>query len=93
MVGVVVSYVFRHLTDHRLPGLPLFLVRNLLYPLLALAGSALGSLVLWLRSRKPRSFEASIDDFHRGLKALEPEGQHQESAPNWKGRSGMGRAP
>ncbi len=74
-------------------ALPLLLVRNLLYPLLALVGSALGSLVLWLRNRKPTSFESSIDDFHKGLKALEPEGRPQEPPSRLTGRPDMGRTP
>jgi hypothetical protein len=74
-------------------ALPLLLVRNLLYPLLALVGSVLGSLVLWLRSRKPTSLESSIDDFHKGLKALEPDGRPQEPAGPLTGRPHAGRAP
>jgi hypothetical protein len=58
----------------------LLLVRNLLYPLLALAGSVVGSVILWLRARKPTSFESSIEDFHRGLKALEPEDRARDVA-------------
>ena len=73
--------------------LALLLVRNLLYPLLALLGSALGSLVLWLRRRKPTSFESSIDDFHKGLKALEPEACPQDGQSRLSSRPSAGRAP
>jgi hypothetical protein len=55
-------------------------VSNLLYLLIALALSAVGSLILWYRHRKPRSMEAGIDEFTRELKALAPErgeGEHR----------------
>jgi hypothetical protein len=55
-------------------------VSNLLYVLVALTLSALGSLILWYRHRKPRSMEAGIDEFTRELKALAPErreGEHR----------------
>ncbi|HET7490141.1 MAG TPA: hypothetical protein VFJ85_19615 [Acidimicrobiales bacterium] len=46
---------------------------NLLYLAVALVLSALGSLVLWLRHRRPRSMEYGVDEFQRELKALAPE--------------------
>ena len=47
---------------------------NLIYLLVALAGSIVGSFILWFRSRKPTSVESGIDEFRRGLQALSPEG-------------------
>ena len=35
--------------------------------------SALGSLALWYRHRKPRNLEYGVDEFQRELKALAPE--------------------
>ena len=46
---------------------------NLLYLVIALALSGLGSLILWYRHRRPRSMEAGIDEFTRELRALAPE--------------------
>ena len=46
---------------------------NLLYLLLAVILSVVGSLILWYRHRKPTSMEAGIDEFNRELRALAPE--------------------
>ena len=46
---------------------------NLIYLLLAVLLSIIGSLILWYRHRRPRSMEAGIDEFNRELKALAPE--------------------
>ncbi len=46
---------------------------NLIYLLLAVAFSIIGSLILWYRHRRPRSMEAGIDEFNRELRALAPE--------------------
>jgi membrane protein YqaA with SNARE-associated domain len=62
---------------------------NLLYVLAAVAGSVLGSLVLWYRNRKPKSVRAGIDEFHRGLQALAPDGG---AAPPRSGRRQRQRA-
>ncbi len=53
---------------------------NLAYPLVALVASVVGSLIVWYRSRKPKSFESGIAEFHRGMQALAPDGG--PSAPN-----------
>jgi hypothetical protein len=53
-------------------------VSNLLYLVIALALSAVGSLILWYRHRRPRSMEAGIDEFSRELKALAPERREGE---------------
>lgn len=44
----------------------------LLFLGIAVALSAIGCLVLWLRSRQPGSMEAHIRDFERELDALAP---------------------
>ncbi|MDQ3573437.1 MAG: hypothetical protein M3378_04755 [Actinomycetota bacterium] len=58
---------------------------NLLYLLIPLAGSVVGSLVLWARNRKPTSVESGIDEFQRGLRALAPGGD-PISGPGWRKR-------
>ena len=52
---------------------------NLVYLGLAVLLSMLGSLVLWLRHRKPRSMEAHMQRFARELEALAPD-------PDWNRR-------
>jgi len=44
--------------------------------LLALGLSVIGSMLIWLLNRKPKTFMSSIDDFSREMKALghEPDG-------------------
>ena len=46
---------------------------NLVYLGIAVVLSLLGSLVLWLRHRKPRSMEAHMQRFARELEALAPD--------------------
>jgi hypothetical protein len=46
---------------------------NLLYLLVAVGLSVLGSLALWYRHRKPRNMEYGVDAFQRELRALAPE--------------------
>jgi hypothetical protein len=55
-------------------------VTNLVYLGIAVVLSMLGSLVLWLRHRKPRSMEAHMQRFARELEALAPD-------PNWNRRA------
>ncbi|MEO7837029.1 MAG: hypothetical protein ABIS21_05255 [Acidimicrobiales bacterium] len=57
---------------------------NLVYVLLAVTVSLLGSLVMWYRHRQPRSLEYGIDEFQRELQALAPD---QSVAPIWPPRS------
>jgi hypothetical protein len=52
---------------------------NLAYLLIAIGLSVVGSLVLWYRHSRPKSLEAGIDEFDRGLMALAPDGSHKES--------------
>lgn len=51
---------------------------NLLYLLVAVALSVVGSLILWLRHRKPRSLESGIDEFTRELRALAPKRERND---------------
>ncbi|MEY2433414.1 MAG: hypothetical protein QOC92_3139 [Acidimicrobiaceae bacterium] len=46
--------------------------------LVALVISLLGSMVLWLRARKPTSLRSSIDTFKREMDALSPQDQAKE---------------
>jgi hypothetical protein len=52
---------------------------NLVYLGIAVVLSMLGSLILWLRHRKPRSMEAHMQRFARELEALAPD-------PEWNRR-------
>ncbi len=58
---------------------------NLLYLVIALGGSVVGSIVLWAHHRKPTSMESGIDEFERGLRALAPGGD-SAPAPTWRRR-------
>ena len=57
---------------------------NLLYLVVALGGSVVGSVFLWFRNRKPTSVESGIDEFRRGLRALDPDGTRADTG--WGGR-------
>lgn len=46
---------------------------NLIYLAIAIVLSLLGSLILWYRTRQPRSMDAGIKQFSRGLEALAPD--------------------
>ena len=63
---------------------------NLLYLLVAILLSIIGSLILWYRHRRPRSMESGIDEFNRELKALAPEnrGEQRERERERRERSG-----
>ncbi len=59
--------------------------------------SAAGCLVLWLRSRQPRSMDAHIRDFARELDALAPGAPldrgrqrppRRDDPPDWRRRTG-----
>lgn len=43
---------------------------NVIFLLIALVLSVVGSLLLWFQNRKPKTFESSIDDFQREMNAL-----------------------
>ncbi len=51
---------------------------NLLYLLIAVVLSLLGSLVLWARNRQPKSMEAGIQRFAKELRALAPEDENDQ---------------
>jgi hypothetical protein len=53
-------------------------VSNLIYLLLALVLSVVGSLILVYRHRRPRSMEEGIHEFNRELRALAPERREDE---------------
>ena len=53
----------------------------LLFLLIAVVLSLLGTLVLWLHQRRPTSMQAGIEEFSRGMKALEPEDEPQRRRP------------
>jgi hypothetical protein len=46
---------------------------NLLYLVVAVGLSVIGSLILWYRHRKPTSMEHGIQAFNNELRALAPE--------------------
>jgi hypothetical protein len=50
---------------------------NAAFVLIAVAVSALGSLLLWALHRRPRTFMSSIEDFQREMKALSHEEEEQ----------------
>lgn len=51
---------------------------NAAFVLAAIGVSAVGSLLLWLRHRRPKTFMSSIDDFQREMQAL---GRDPETTP------------
>ncbi|HEX2024455.1 MAG TPA: hypothetical protein VHF00_07090, partial [Acidimicrobiales bacterium] len=64
---------------------------------IAVVLSAAGCLVLWFRSRQPRSMDAHIRDFARELDALapgspldrnRPRPTRREDPPDWRRRTG-----
>ena len=46
---------------------------NLIYLVIAIMLSLVGSLILWYRTRQPRSMEAGMEQFSKGLRALAPD--------------------
>jgi hypothetical protein len=44
----------------------------LVYLLVAVSLSVIGSLILWYRHSRPKSLESGIDEFSRELRALAP---------------------
>ena len=55
---------------------------NLLYLGLVVLLSVIGSIIVWYRTRKPKSLESGIDEFHRELRALAPE-QRRQARDRW----------
>lgn len=50
---------------------------NLIYLVIAVVLSVVGSLVLWYRNRQPRSMDHGIRQFSKGLEALAPDRDQQ----------------
>jgi hypothetical protein len=48
-------------------------ISNLAYLLGAVLLAIIGGLVVWLRHRQPRSVDANVESFQRGLRALAPD--------------------
>lgn len=61
---------------------------QLIYLLVAVALSIVGTVWLWYRYRKPPSLEQGIEEFAKELRALAPE---QQGRPDRNGR-GAGRS-
>jgi hypothetical protein len=61
---------------------------NLLYIGIAVALSIVGSLVLYLRNRKPTSLTHGIEEFQRELKALAPDRRPADSRDRGRGPAG-----
>ena len=56
----------------------------LVFLLIALVISVVGSLVLYMRSRAPSSVDAGIDNFRREMQALAPRDEAIPSRRWWK---------
>jgi sensor domain CHASE-containing protein len=52
-------------------------VSNLIYLVIAIVLSLVGSLILWLRNRQPKSMDAGIKQFSKGLEALAPDRERE----------------
>jgi len=46
---------------------------NLAYLIGAVVLAVIGGLVVWLHHRQPKSVDANVESFHRGLRALAPD--------------------
>lgn len=62
-------------------------MKNLLYLGLALGISLVGCLVLWARSRRPRSMEHSMKEFSKELGALAPDDPSPPPSSRQRGRN------
>jgi hypothetical protein len=56
-------------------------VNGLVFLLIAVGISAVGSFVLWLRTRRPSSLDSGIDAFQREMRALSPHATVPQQAP------------
>ena len=63
---------------------------NLAYLIGAVVLAVLGGVVVWWRHRTPKSVQANISSFNRGLRALAPEGEegHPVDEPRIQPRPG-----
>ena len=65
---------------------------SVLFLLLALGLSALGTAVLVWRNRQPNRIETGINEFHREMQALAPESRRVTSPDQVPARRSFGRA-
>ena len=61
---------------------------GLAFLLIALVISVIGSLILWLRSRRPRGVTSAIDEFRREMQALAPDARARLEARRRSHRGG-----
>lgn len=59
-------------------------ISNILYLLAALVVAVIGALIIVVRHRKPKSVEANVASFNRGLRALAPD-RVSDDRPTWGG--------
>lgn len=52
---------------------------NLAYLIGAVVFAVIGGTVVWLRHRQPKSVDANVASFNRGLRALAPDGTQPEA--------------
>ena len=53
---------------------------NLAYLLGAVVLAVIGGLIVWLHHRQPKSVDANVESFHRGLRALAPDSTNRGSS-------------
>ena len=56
---------------------------GLAFLLIAVVLSIVGSLVIWLISRKPTSWDSGINEFSRNMDALAPQDRPTSSGRRW----------
>jgi hypothetical protein len=56
-------------------------ISNLAYLIGAVVFAVLGGFAVWWRHRTPKSVQANISSFNRGLRALAPEGEDARPVP------------
>jgi hypothetical protein len=61
---------------------------NLAYLVGAVVLAIIGGLVVWLRHRQPKSVDANVESFHRGLRALAPDAANAAPPPQPVGLTG-----
>jgi len=63
-------------------------VSGIAFLLIAVGLSLVGSLVIWLRSRKPTTWDSGIHEFSRNMEALAQARPEPASAPSRRSRRG-----
>jgi hypothetical protein len=66
---------------------------NLAYLIGAVVFAVIGGLVVWLRHRQPRSVDANMATFRRGLSALAPDPRPQPAAVSGEARPRVRATP